>query len=308
MIPPSAIQDALVEALAPVADQLADVVSGERTDAGEWLVVRGNQHVGGCPAAAALDGDEPFEPAAALAGWQAAADATDLVVHGHLDPSRGGGPLDPAAAFRQLWKDRNQRDAWPWPWLRDEAERADRALTAADVGRRMAALARMLHGDAGWPPDGAGKVGLRAKWTFPGRALRLDGRVDVVLGKRGLGHRLVVVLSGDHRADTRSRLAYEAVVEAVALRRSPDAVVGLLPDAGRRWTLTVDDGLLEEGIAVVGAAARAALGVRRRDAGDLERRPGPRCRTCAHRAGCEPGGTWLAGPGRLDFGFLPGSG
>lgn len=320
MIPVSAIQGALVEALAPVADQLAEVIpGGERLDSSEWLVVRGNQHVSGCPVADALAGEDPFEPSAAVAGWQAAADAADLVVHGHLDPSRGGGPADPASAFRQLWKDRDQRDTWPWPWLRDDAERADRALTAAEVGRRLAALARMLDGpggagsgdgggsgDAGgWPPAGAGKIGLRPKWTFPGRALRLDGRIDVVLGKRGLGHRLVVVLGGDHRSDTRSRLAFEAVVETVAFRRPPTHVLGLLPDAGRRWVVAVDDGLLAEGVAVVADAARSALGARRRDAGGLERRPGPRCRTCVHRPGCEPGETWLAGPGRLDFGFLP---
>jgi hypothetical protein len=86
-------------------------------------------------------------------------------------------------------------------------------------------------------------------------------------------------------------------------------VLGLLPDAGRRWSVPVDDALLDEGIVAAAEAARAALGVQRRDATGLDRRPGPGCRSCAHAVTCDSGTAWLAGPGRLRLGFLsPGAG
>jgi hypothetical protein len=113
-----------------------------------------------------------------------------------------------------------------------------------------------------------------------------------------------VVLTGDHGRATRDRLAYEALVELLNLRRPPAVVHGLLPDAGRTWSLTVDDELLAAAVAVAAAAARTALGVRRGDAGDLPRRPSPTCRYCAHAGSCDDGTTWLAGPGRRRLGFL----
>ena len=115
----------------------------------------------------------------------------------------------------------------------------------------------------------------------------------------------MVALTGDHAGATRDRLAYEAVVELLTVRRAPAVVRALLPDAGRDWSLTVDDDLLATGVAVIAATARVALGVSRRDASDLPRTPSPACRRCAHQAGCGPGAAWLAGPGRLRLGFLP---
>ncbi len=82
-------------------------------------------------------------------------------------------------------------------------------------------------------------------------------------------------------------------------------MLGLLPDAGRRWSVAVDDALLDEGIDAAADAARTALGVQRRDAAGLERRPGPGCRSCAHAVTCDSGTAWLHGPGRLRLGFLP---
>jgi hypothetical protein len=298
------LHDDLVAALADVADQVAEHQPGTKPGPGDWLDVRSGTVAAAlrCAAAAALDGEGDFEPSAATAGWKATADVTDLLVHGHHDPRRGAPPADPASAFRQLWADRGRLDTWPWPWLGDEAQPADRALTAAEVHRRAAGLARMLQP---WPPSDAGAVGHRATWTFPRRALRLHGRAELVLGRRGRGHTLVVVLHGDHGPATRTRLAYEAVVETAALRAAPATVLGLLPDAGRRWELQVDDALLAQGVTAAATAAATALAARTREPGDLPRTPGAACRRCSHQPDCLPGLTWLAGPGRLRSGFLP---
>ena len=296
------LRTAVVAALEGVADQLPDTPPGTKVDPGDRLVVRSSM-VGRaltCPAAVALDGETPFEDSPATAGWSASATVLDRIVMGHLDPHRGRPPTDPASGFR-VALDEVERLDWPWPWL-DGADRAEKAVTAAAVHRRVAATARVL---GPWPPDDVRHIGARPSWTFPGRPLRLQGRVDAVLGRRDGTHTIVVGLAGDHGPATRARLASEAAIEALQLRRPPATVLGLLADAGKRWPLAVDDELLVEGVAAAGVAARAALGARRRDATGLARRPGPRCRSCAHGAGCGPGGAWLAGPGRLRSGFLP---
>lgn len=299
---PAELQGAAVAALEGVADQLPPTPPGEKVDLHERLDVRSTD-IGralGCPAATALDGDDGFEEGPASAGWSAASTVLDRLVTGHVDPRRGQPPTDPAAGFRVAMREVDRLD-WPWPWL-DRAGRAERAVTAADVHRRVAAIARLLDP---WPPTDARYIGLRPLWPFPGRPLRLRGRVDLVLGKRDGSHTLVVVLPGDHGGATRARLAYEALVEALMLRRAPATVLGLLPDAGRRWPVTVDDDLLADGVDVAALTARVQLGRRRRDAAGLDRRPGPRCRACGHRAGCAEGVAWLDGPGRLRAGFLP---
>lgn len=300
--PAERLRQAAVDALALVADQLPEVPPGTRVDPAERLVVR-STHVRaalGCPAAVALAGEEPFEESAAVAGWAAAATVADRLVHGHRDPNLGRPPTEPATGFRAVWRER-AAEGWPWTWL-DGATDADRALTAAEVHRRLAALARTL---GAWPPAGASHVGHRPSWTFPNRPLVLQGRVDLVLGRRDGSHTLVVALGGDHDGTTRARLAYEAAVEALALRRPPAAVLALLPDAGRRWQVPVDDALLAHGVATAALAAATALGTRRRDPAGLARRPGTRCRSCTSAASCEPGRAWLDGPGRLLHGFLP---
>jgi hypothetical protein len=295
--------DATVAAVSTVADQLPDGRPSEHPT--DRVEVRGGAHVAAasrCPAMLALDGDDGFVPGAAVAGPGATATVVDLLVHGHLDPGRGGAPTTPAAGFRTAWDARGRTEEWPWPWVRDDATREDRAVLAAGVARRTAALARLLDP---WPPPDASHVGWRPRWAFPGRPLTLHGRVDIVLGRSGHGHRIVVVLGGDHGPATRARLCYEALVATLHLRAAPGQVLGLLPDAGRRWPVTVDDGVLAEGVEAAGAAARAALGVRRASAAGLPRRPGAWCRGCAHTAGCDPGRTWLAGPANRIAGFLP---
>lgn len=296
------LKAAVVDALATVADQLPEAPPGGRVDPAERLDLRGTNvsDVVGCPAAAALAGEEPFVECAATAGWGAAAVVLDRLVSGHLDPGRGHPPTDPASGFRTALAE-VEHLGWPWTWLAG-ADRAERALTAGEVHRRLSAAARLL---SPFPPTGVSHVGRRPSWSFPGRPLRLVGRVDLVLGKRDGRHTLVVVLNGDHGPATLPRLAFEALVESLELRRPPATVLGLLPDAGRRWPVAVDDELLEHGVAVAALLARARLGQRRRDANGLERRPGPRCRECAERASCAEGASWLAGPGRLRAGFLP---
>jgi hypothetical protein len=284
------LRAAVVAAVEDVADQLADNEPP--------LVVR--RAVTTCPAALALDGETPFEDSPAVAGRAATATVLDRIVTGHLDPSRARPPTTPAAGFRTALQEAAVLE-WPWPWV-DSSDRPVRAVTAAEVHRRASAAARMLPS---WPPPQAVFPRRQPSWTFPGRPLKLHARLDLVLGRRDGTHTTVVVLNGDHGPDTRAALAYLAVVEALDQHRPAATILGLLPDAGRRWSVPVDEDLLADGVAAAGLAARAALGARRNDAAGLERRPGRRCRWCAHAAGCGPAEAWLAGPGRLRHGFLP---
>ncbi|HET9459882.1 MAG TPA: hypothetical protein VFO51_07885, partial [Sphingomicrobium sp.] len=178
----------------------------------------------------------------------------------------------------------------------------ERALLSAAVSRRASGVARMLQP---WPPPDATHAGRRPPWTHPTRPFRLTGGIDATFGRRDGTHTIVVVLTGDHSATTRDRLAYEALVELLGLRRAPAVVRGLMPDAGRDWSVAVDDRLLEDGIGAAVAAARTALGIRRADGAGLPRHPSPACRRCAHATGCADGQAWLDGPGRRRLGFLP---
>jgi hypothetical protein len=292
----------LVEALGPVADQLPDVTWRDATW-DERLPIRSGQVALTCPARAALDGDEPFETSPAIAGPAAALAVIDRLALGHRDPTRGGAATDLLSAFRVAYKDEHEQ--WPWDWAHQASEE-QRVLLAGAATRRAAGIARMLDP---WPPPALGFIGYEPAWFHPQRPLRLKARFDAVLGRRDGSHTLVAVLAGDHGPATRRRLAYDALLEVLSLRRPPARVLGLLPDAGRRWSVPVDDGLIDEGIAAAADAARSALGVQRRDASGLERRPGPGCRSCAHAVTCDGGAAWLAGPGRLRLGFLsPGPG
>lgn len=290
---------ALVEALAPAADQLPDVPWREAT-AGEKLVVRADHVATACPVQAALDGDGDFETTPVTAGPTAATTVTDRLVHGSLDPSRPAPATDPGGAFRAVWGE--ELDEWPWDWARGEASPTERSLLSGAVSRRVGALARMLDP---WPPPDASGIGRRHNWVHPQRPLQLRTRIDVVLGRRDGTHTLVVLLNGDHGPATRRRLAYDAVLETVSLRRPPARVRALLPDAGREWTVEVDDDLLGEGVTAAADAARLALATQRIDPAGLAPQPGPVCRYCAHVARCPEGDAWLAGPGRLRHGFLP---
>jgi hypothetical protein len=288
----------LLEAVAPVTDQLPEVRWREAADA-ERLTVRPAHVAAGCPAAAALDGDQGFTPRPVVVGPAAAGAVLDRLLLGPRDPKRGGGAGDPATAFREVLADPPEHWAWDWATT---ATREERALLSAAVSRRAAGVARMLQP---WPPPDATHAGRRSPWTHPTRPFRLTGGIDVTLGRRDGTHTIVVVLTGDHTGNTRERLAYEAVVEVLTLRRPPAVVRGLLPDAGRAWSVDVDDALLETGIAAAAGGARTALGIGRIDAAGLPRRPSPACRRCAHAVGCPEGEAWLAGPGRRRLGFLP---
>lgn len=282
------LHDELVAALEPVALQL--------DEDGEVLTVR-RAHVVACPAAAALDGDDGFEPSAATVAWELASAALDRLLHGSRDPGLGRPPTSPVPALALAAAETS--DNWAFDWWATAGD-AERSVATGEVQRRVAAVARMARA---WPVPGHADVGARPRWSFPGRALRVNGRIDLAVTAPG-GRSLVVVLAGNHGPVTRSQLAFEAVIDAL-LRKPADQIVGVLPDAGRRWPVPVDDALLGEGIAAIAGAARVALGARRRDGGGLARRSGTRCRTCVHAGGCEAGRAWLTGPGRLRSGFLP---
>lgn len=288
----------VLEAVAPVTDQLPELSWRDASD-GARLTIRPAHLAAACPAAMALDGDEGFTPKPVLVGPAATGAVLDRLLLGPRDPSRPGNVSDPATAFREVLADPPEH--WAWDWATAAATREERALLSAAVSRRAGAVARMVQP---WPPPDATHAGRRPPWTHPQRPFRLTGGIDVTLGKRDGTHTIVVVLTGDHTGATRARLAYEAVIETLVLRRSPAVVRGLLPDAGREWSLPVTDDVLEVGAAAAGDAARAALGISRRDAAGLDRLPGPACRRCPHFDGCDEGRAWLAGAGRLRFGFL----
>ena len=287
-------------ALAPVTDQLPDT-RWRDTDHAERLTVRPWSVAAACPAAVALDGPQEFEGTAATMGPTVAAAVVDRLVLGETDPRRRLRSTTPAEAYRAVLGEAVPDD-WPWDEVTAPGARPLRAALAAEVHRRVGALARLLPA---WPPPDATRAGRLPAWVHPDRPLRMVGAVDLVLGHRDGTHTLVVVAGTDHRPTTRRRLAYEAIVETLALRRPPARVMGLLPASGRRWDLAVDDAFGQQGVVAAALGALVALGVSRASAGSLPRDPGPHCRACAHRGGCEPGTAWLAGPGRLRSGFLP---
>jgi hypothetical protein len=299
-VTPNELTAAVLEALTGVTDQLPDARWADAPEA-ERLAVRPAHVAAACATAFALDGESPFEPTPVLAGPAATGAVLDRLALGRLDPRLASRPTDPMSAFHEVYKERPETD-WAWTWAAREATPAERALLAAAVSRRTAGAARMLHPS---PWMGVTQAGRRAPWTHPQRPLRLAGATDLTIGKRDGTHTLVVLHSGDHTGSTRHRLAYEAVVEQLLLRRPPAVVQALFPDAGRAWSIAVDDDLLLTGVEAAAAAARTALGARRADAAGLPRRPGPACRSCTHAAGCADGAAWLAGPGRLRLGFLP---
>ena len=288
----------LLEALAPVADQLPDV-RWRDADAADRLSVRPGTVAVACPASTALDGDTGFVAKPVTVGPAASGAVLDRLLLGPRDPSLANASHDPGTAFREVLA--QPPEHWAWDWA-TTATREEKALLAGVVSRRAAGIARML---GPWPPPGVTHAGRRPPWTHPHRPLRVTGGVDLTIGKRDGSHTIVLALTGDHSGATRDRLAFEAVVELLTVRRAPAVVRALLPDAGRDWSLTVDDDLLVTGVATVAAAARTALGVSRLDPAGLPRRPSPACRRCAHCTGCEPGRAWLDGPGRLRLGFLP---
>lgn len=289
---------ALLEALGPVADQLPDV-RWRDADPADRLSVRPGTVAVACPASTALDGDGGFVARPVTVGPAASGAVLDRLLLGPQDPSRAKAADDPGTAFREVLA--HPPEHWAWDWA-TTATREEKALLSGVVNRRATGIARML---GPWPPPGVTHAGRRPPWTHPQRPLRVTGGIDLTIGRRDGTHTIAVALTGDHGGATRDRLAYEAAIELLSVRRAPAVVRALLPDAGRDWSLAVDDDLLATGVAVIAAAARVALGVSRRDATDLPRTPSPACRRCAHQPGCEPGATWLAGPGRLRLGFLP---
>ncbi len=298
-IPHADLLAATLGALAVVTDQQPDQRWND-ADAADRLAVRPFLVASACPAAVALDGPKPFVETPAVAGPGASAAVLDRLLLGDPDPRRAARPVTPAEGYRAVLTS-GLHDGWPWDWL-NEAGPPAKAAVAAEVHRRVSAVARLLPD---WPPQEATRTGRLPTWTHPSRPLRLHGGVDLVLGRRDGTHTLVIVIGGDHRSSTRRRLTYEALVEALALRRPPAAVLALLPDAGRSWRVEIDEALLLEGVDAATLGAKTALGVARATGRSLPRTPGPLCRRCAHRSSCAEGTAWLAGPGRRRSGFLP---
>lgn len=253
-----------------------------------------------CPARLALAGPSTFTPSVAIATRALALAVLDQIVHGEPAP-------DPVTAYRTAYAE-GERDQFPWEWLtgrdqRHPATDADRAAGAMRAVELATAVTRVV-------PDlrtRVTRVGERCRWDHPQRPVRLQGRVDLVLGPlrpEGTAE-LLVVFPGSWSPLIRPRLAYEALLLTLH-RQRPATVTAVCLAEGRTYSHPVTPDLLGEGIAATATAVDAVAGGLRKDPRGLTRRPGPHCERCPSAASCGPGTAWLDGPGRRRAGFLVG--
>ena len=173
---------------------------------------------------------------------------------------------------------------------RDEASPEQRRCWPA-ASRRVSGIARMRSHRGCRRRRG---TRMRLSWPDPERPLQLSTRADAVLGRRDGTHTWSCT-SEATTAQPRRRLAYDAVLETVSLRRPPAAIRGLPPDAGRTGPSP----------STTPCWPRGRRRGRRRPHGP--RRPAPRRhrtgrptarrRYCAHRDRCEPARRGSEGPG-----------
>lgn len=198
------------------------------------------------------------------------------------------GPPELARAVDEVLR---EREGWPTGLRRwfDELGRAGRSSVRGAVLTWAADVVRLVGGAS------AGRGAHRIRWTDPfqpqrvdlaGRAVRLRGGADAVLGGRTEGEKLLLITDAVPGAADRLRAGHLAVVHALASGRAPRRVTLGSPATGRLAPVPVDESLLELAVdriaEVVGYLAtpdRAAP------------RPGPWCGTCHLRDGCPAGGS-----------------
>jgi hypothetical protein len=193
-------------------------------------------------------------------------------------------------------------------WVADRLDAGD----AADLAAATGSAARWLTGFVrvvGWPaPDGLtlfapGRDG-GGPWPWrPGKrspvkvASGADGRIGRT---RGSGDFAMLVhrptTGGDERL--RDRAAYEATAAALAIGIVPASVLVTAGDTGERLRVAVDPDLLHMGVELVAGAVRHRHVATRQGPDPTAALPSPACRHCPVVDRCDPGRTWLAGPGR----------
>lgn len=178
-------------------------------------------------------------------------------------------------------------------WLRTCSD-VDRAEVRAEANDRLTAFLDC------WPP-------LRKSWApvteskvraeLCGGRVHLRGKVDLTLGRasgpRASGKVLVDLKTGSFSPDHLHDLRFYALIETVRLGVPPRRVASYYLESAAMAPEDVTEGLLDAAVARTVAGARVLAGLRDGSAAPV-RRPGPPCRWCPVRSGCEPGEAWMA--------------
>lgn len=271
------LQEALEDGLAPVV---------ARRSSDDPLVVTkhllGGAH--GCQAKWASE-TRRFEWSVPTARGTVAHKAVEMSLHVRGEPT----PLDlvDLALSRLAEGDDGLAD-----WLRTCSD-ADRAELRSEANDRVAAFLDC------WPP-------LRREWVpvneskarvdLCGGRVQLRAKVDLTLGRsRGgrAGKVLVDLKTGGFSPDHVHDLRFYALVETLKLGVPPRRVASYYLEAGRMAPEDVGEAMLDAAVARTVAGVRAAVAIREGTAEPL-RRPGPACRWCPVRRGCEDGEVWMA--------------
>lgn len=189
---------------------------------------------------------------------------------------------------------------WATEWIRDEAGRAGRSLTAQAALRDLTEWRRSLP----WPFP-PGNLDQIRRWEHPERALLLETRFEMQEPTDD-GWLFHVISQAEQPTDETYRLAFQAVVATLAAGTAPAGLIVHYPRTGHApRRLHVTEETLREGLGVASltlqsGAVRAGLAQ-----ASLERRPGSQCHKCAISASCDPGSEWLGSAGQLRGGLPP---
>jgi hypothetical protein len=289
----------LVEACAPALEGITkarywDVDREDRYDVDGFLAA----DAASCPARAAAILPTPFVHTPRTV-FRAAGRAAFLeVLAGGMAPGRSSPAVSAHEGYRlaraAALAAGAGRVSFPWDWLGgrgggNHANSTEKTASAAATIRFVACVARV------WSPLDAQPVALRANasWTHPGPfPVRLTGRVDFVQGKMA-SRRIVLVRSGVRGPAQFPRVAFEALLDGLCFP-VPRSVLLLLPEAGEREEIPVDEELLAVGVTVAASALGAVVARSKERTDDLPRLPGPSCRYCPALGTCGPGSVWLA--------------
>jgi hypothetical protein len=275
----SELSDFLTSALADIADQLPP----ERP---LWVSKRALAGVHGCETRHLAEQTGDFEWSVPLARGTVAHKAIELSVHWRGEPTPGD-LVDEALA--KLTEGTDSLAAWL-----QRCSEVDRAELRGDANDRVAKFMECF------PP-------LRRRWVpVTESRVRIDlcqeriilqGKVDLSLGRpegQVAGKVLIDMKTGGFVPSHLDDLRFYALLETLRVGTPPRLLASYYLDQGRAHSEAVTVDLLYT------AAARTIDGVRRltdllHGGATAVRRPGPACRWCSERHGCEPGQQWLDG-------------
>lgn len=282
------VQHQLVDGLSGVADLCADsgywdANDDERLQIGAWQVHQALI----CPRQAAATLPTPFESTVATVSRAAALDAFREL----------SGVVGPRSAFVEAYR-KGDAERWPWRWIRHDATKLERSLIAQRATTFVSGCAR---GALDWPTRSVKRVGWRPAWEYPGRALRLAGRVDLLYVD---GASVAIAFNGAWNGLVRGKLAFQ-VLMAVLGFEEPERAIAMFPDVGKHASVefAVDEHLLDDGIRATCEAAESVAAQHSVSNRVQEARPGSQCRRCPINDSCNEGLNWLAGSGSRRFGF-----